>query len=99
MTKSLGLIISELRWAQMKNRSQLAKEIGAHHSELWRVESGDRLPSLLLLMKLAKAFGKRPSEMLALAEEREISVIIAAGGTRTQSSPRVDLEPQKIDIS
>ncbi|MBK5233094.1 MAG: helix-turn-helix transcriptional regulator [Thermoleophilia bacterium] len=67
---ALGKAVREIRLAKGFSQEQLALESGLDRTYVGGVERGERNPSYGSLLKLAKALGISPSEILALGERR-----------------------------
>jgi transcriptional regulator with XRE-family HTH domain len=56
--------VVDLRDRQGLSQEALADRAGLHHTQVGRIERGERLPNLLTLAKLADGFGITLSELL-----------------------------------
>lgn len=65
-----GAVVRELRAEAALTHRQLGDRLAVHSSYVSMLETGQRVPSLTTIAKLAKAFGLRPSQLLALMEKR-----------------------------
>jgi transcriptional regulator with XRE-family HTH domain len=59
-----GKRIKELRRAQGLTQEVLAKKLGLDRSYMGFLERGERNPSLEVIIKIAKALGEEPDELL-----------------------------------
>jgi transcriptional regulator with XRE-family HTH domain len=59
-----GKRIKELRQAQGMTQEALAKKLGLDRSYMGFLERGERNPSLEVIIKIAKALGQEPDELL-----------------------------------
>lgn len=51
------------------SQRQLAKLAGMYHPNLRRLERGDHTPKLDVIARVARAMGKRPTELVAVIDE------------------------------
>jgi len=65
---ALGQAIRELRAERGISQEGLADLAGLHRTYVGGIERGERNPSYRNILKLARALGVRPSELLARAE-------------------------------
>ncbi len=68
--EELGRTIRLLRIDRDVERRELAEQVGISYSYLSAIENGTKTPSARLLYSLARAFGVRDDELLAMARER-----------------------------
>jgi len=66
--RALALAIRESRRRQNLTQEQVALAVGSHPAEISSLESGRRNPTYAALLKISRALGVAPSELLALAE-------------------------------
>jgi transcriptional regulator with XRE-family HTH domain len=59
-----GKRIKELRLAKGLTQEMLAAKIGVDRSYMGFLERGERNPSLEVILKIAKALGAKPDELL-----------------------------------
>lgn len=64
----LGSILSNLRYAQNLSQKQLALRIGVDSSTIALYETGDRNPSLSVLIKLARTLGVSTDYLLGVSD-------------------------------
>jgi transcriptional regulator with XRE-family HTH domain len=64
--KALGTHITVLRKARWMTQAELARAIGVSQQAVHAYELGDRRTSVLILAKIAKAFGVPVEELIAL---------------------------------
>ncbi len=57
--------IKELRKEKRLKQSALASRVGIHQSEISVIETGERMPSILLAGKIAKALKKSIEEVFS----------------------------------
>jgi transcriptional regulator with XRE-family HTH domain len=67
----LGQAIREVRERQGRSVSELAAAIGISQRTITRIEAGDRESDYELIIKLARGFGVRASEIFGRVEELE----------------------------
>lgn len=56
--------VARLREKRRLSREELSKAIGASHSYSWHLETKDKMPSLLMGLRLARVLGVKPEELL-----------------------------------
>lgn len=61
---AFGLRVRELRNARGWTQEQLAERAGMNWLQVGHIERGSSDPKLSTILKLAKAFGLRPSDLL-----------------------------------
>lgn len=64
LLRALGKRVRELRKERSYSQEKLAEHAGIHENHVRRIEGGTANPSYLVLMKLAKALGVQPSDLL-----------------------------------
>jgi transcriptional regulator with XRE-family HTH domain len=77
--KAVAAVISRLRRERRQSQEVLSGLAAMARSHLSMVETGEMLPTLPTLWRLAEAFGLRPSELVAMIED-EMSKMDGAGG-------------------
>lgn len=77
--KAVAAVISRLRRERRQYQEVLSGLAAMARSHLSMVETGEMLPTLPTLWRLAEAFGLRPSELVAMIED-EMSKMDGAGG-------------------
>ena len=77
--KAVAAVISRLRRERRQSQELLSGLAAMARSHLSMVETGEMLPTLPTLWRLAEAFGLRPSELVAMIED-EMSKMDGAGG-------------------
>ena len=77
--KAVAALISRLRRERRQSQEVLSGLAAMARSHLSMVETGEMLPTLPTLWRLAEAFGLRPSELVAMIED-EMSKMDGAGG-------------------
>ena len=77
--KAVAAVISRLRRERRQSQEVLSGLAAMARSHLSMVETGEMLPTLPTLWRLAEAFGLRPSELVAMVED-EMSKMDGAGG-------------------
>jgi len=79
---------------------QLAKRSGVATSTVQKVETGQMIPSVAVLLKLAHGLGRRPTELIRESEpEREISHVRASERQRSGHEKSVSVERLSGDLS
>ena len=68
LTTQLGVAIREAREAAAISQMALAEAADLHPTYVSVVERGLKSPTIFTLTKIANALGKRPSELLAVAD-------------------------------
>lgn len=68
--KELGKVIAEIRNAEDLSQEDLAYEAGIDRSFMSKLERGVTSVSLLTLIMIAEKLNRKPSEILAVLEER-----------------------------
>jgi transcriptional regulator with XRE-family HTH domain len=68
--KELGKVIAEIRNAEDLSQEDLAYEAGIDRSFMSKLERGVTSVSLLTLIMIAEKLNRKPSEILAMLEER-----------------------------
>jgi transcriptional regulator with XRE-family HTH domain len=68
--KELGKVIAEIRNAEDLSQEDLAYEAGIDRSFMSKLERGVISVSLLTLIMIAEKLNRKPSEILAVLEER-----------------------------
>jgi transcriptional regulator with XRE-family HTH domain len=69
--KRLGLTIRDLRQIQAFSQEELASIAGVHRTYIGMVERGEKNITIITLIRLAKALGKPPSELLRTFDHGE----------------------------
>ena len=77
--KAVAAVISRLRRERRQSQEVLSGLAAMARYHLSMVETGEMLPTLPTLWRLAEAFGLRPSELVAMIED-EMSKMDGAGG-------------------
>ena len=77
--KAVATVICRLRKERGQSQEVLSGLAVMARSHLSMVETGEMLPTLPTLWRLAEAFGLRPSELVAMIED-EMSKMDGAGG-------------------
>jgi len=77
-TDAFGVILREIRHEQNLSQEELALRLEVARNYISCLESGQRYPSLEMLIAVAQALGMRPGEMLDRIVER-----IASGKAST----------------
>ena len=77
--KAVAAVISRLRRERRQSQEVLSGLAAMARSHLSMVDTGEMLPTLPTLWRLAEAFGLRPSELVAMIED-EMSKMDGAGG-------------------
>lgn len=67
--KAVAAVVQRLRRERKLSQEVLSGLAVMARSHLSMVETGDMLPTLPTVWRLAEAFGMRPSELVALIEE------------------------------
>jgi ribosome-binding protein aMBF1 (putative translation factor) len=62
--KRVGQIVRDARMERGISAIRLAQAIGAHPRTMYRLEAGDRSPLLETLIRIARALGIAPRELL-----------------------------------
>lgn len=65
---AFGAAVREARVAQGIAQEALAGLAGIERSHMGKIERGEHMPTLAALLKMAKALGYRPSELLQAME-------------------------------
>lgn len=68
--QAFGAAVREARVAQGIAQETLAGLAGIERSHMGKIERGEHLPTLAALIKMAKALGCRPSELMTAMEVR-----------------------------
>ncbi len=66
---ALGRAVRELREGRRLRQEEVAAEAGVHVTYLSGVERGRRNPTWDVIVRLAAALGKKPSQLVARAEK------------------------------
>lgn len=66
---AVGITIARLRHAKGLTQIQLSERINSNQSTIWRYESGETMPDLLMLRKIALALDISISEIFDNIEE------------------------------
>ncbi len=61
---TIGAIVRQKRISNKWTQEKLSSEAGINNRFLQKIEAGDRMPSLVTIFKLSKAFGIEPNEFL-----------------------------------
>lgn len=72
-TKYIANKIIELRGAVDWSQSELARQAGVTSAAISQIEKGDRMPSLVVLRKLADALNVSTSELTGDSESRPVA--------------------------
>lgn len=67
--KAVAVVVQRLRTERRQSQEVLSGLAAMARSYLSMVETGDMLPTLPTVWRLAEAFDMRPSELVALIEE------------------------------
>ncbi len=67
--KAVAVVVQRLRTERRQSQEVLSGLAAMARSHLSMVETGDMLPTLPTVWRLAEAFDMRPSELVALIEE------------------------------
>lgn len=70
MNEAVGEALRELRLEKGLSQEKLAEEIDSHQVYVSEIENGKKLPSLLVLYKIARFFDLSLSEVSALIESK-----------------------------
>ena len=68
---SIGRVICSFRGERRLSQRQLADDAGMPERTLQNIETGRKIPSLLMLEKIAPVLGCSVSWLLKMAEERD----------------------------
>jgi len=68
VNEAIGKCIRQLRIDLGVSQEELAQRAGVHRTYVSQLERGIKSPTLIVLTKLAKALGTRPSHILRLVE-------------------------------
>ena len=67
---AFGVILRKYRLERELTLEQLGERVGVAHSFIHRLETGNKQPSLRMVLKLATALGVRPGELVdAMADK------------------------------
>ena len=69
VNNAIGKAISKLRLDLGLSQEELADRAGIHRTYVSQLERGIKSPTLVVLMKVAKALGTRPSRLLRSVED------------------------------
>ena len=61
---SIGIVVRQKRILKKWTQEKLSSEAGINNRFLQKIEAGDRMPSLVTVFKLSKAFGITPDKLL-----------------------------------
>jgi transcriptional regulator with XRE-family HTH domain len=64
LLRALGKRVRELRKERGYSQEKLAELASVHENHVRRIEGGKANPSFLVVVRIAKALGARPSELL-----------------------------------
>jgi len=64
LLRALGKRVRELRKERGYSQEKLAERAGIHENHVRRIEGGTANPSYVVLVKLAKALGVTPGELM-----------------------------------
>jgi transcriptional regulator with XRE-family HTH domain len=64
LLKALGKRVRELRKARGLSQERLAELADIHENHVRRIEAGTANPSYLVLVRIGKALGVRPGELI-----------------------------------
>ncbi len=70
MNKVVGEIIRELRVSHHVSQEKLAEAINSHQVYISEIESGKKLPSLIILQSIASFFGISLTELIHKIENQ-----------------------------
>jgi transcriptional regulator with XRE-family HTH domain len=70
IAQAFGRVLKELRLEAGLTQEQLGFEAGLERIYVSLLERGQRSPSLVVILDLAKALGTSASQMVALSEQR-----------------------------
>ena len=70
IVNTISIVLKELRMESSKSQRMLAFEFGLHKSLISRLESASNSPFLLSVWKVAESIGMKPSEFIALVENK-----------------------------
>ncbi len=80
------------------SRQQLADRSGVAVSTVHKVEAGQMVPSIAVVLKLAHGLGRRPSEILAESDSAVMVSIQRAGERLRTSSPAGEFERLSAEL-
>lgn len=69
---AFGNRLKYLRKEVRMTQEELAKELELHNSYIGLLERGDRIPSLITLMKIASYFGVKPADLISEALNNDL---------------------------
>ena len=67
---TFGPVLRGLRVERNWTQAELSEKLGVSFQHVSVLESGRKVPSLLMLFKVAKVFGVTPNSIVAAMEER-----------------------------
>ena len=62
--ESIGALVRQHRITRKWIQDKLSSEAGINNRFLQKIEAGDRMPSLVIVFKIANAFGISPDKLL-----------------------------------
>ncbi|MCG9968825.1 Ig-like domain-containing protein [Pelotomaculum terephthalicicum JT] len=90
---NFGSRLRQIRESQMLSTSKLSKQSGLSQSFIWRIESGEKQPTLETLRKLSQGLGMSLGELLGeelLSEPESLKINRIIGNIRKLPSEQVD---------
>jgi transcriptional regulator with XRE-family HTH domain len=90
------------RWREEEGLTlqELAKRSGVATSTVQKVETGQMIPSVAVLLKLAHGFGRRPTELIRETDtDRDVSHVRASERQRSGHEKSVSVERLSGDLS
>lgn len=67
---AFGVILRKYRLEKELTLERLSERVGVAHSFIYRLETGQKQPSLRMVLKLADALGIRPGELVEAFAEK-----------------------------
>lgn len=61
---AFGVVLRRYRLQRELTLEQLSEQVGVSHSFIHRLETGQKLPNLQMVLKLATALGVRPGDLV-----------------------------------
>lgn len=83
-TELFGRRIRELRRRRKLTQEIVAARIACSQSHLSTIEWGDRVPNLLMMIRLAKALECRVSDLTRVFDREDLAAILPNPQTRSQ---------------
>ena len=65
MAQRVAKNVRELREKHRMTRKELSEAVGGSHSYSWHVEEMQKMPSLLMGLRLARVLGVKPEELFS----------------------------------